>query len=190
MKLNNYDFGTDFQAMMNRALSIAKDAGKLYGIDFKGIAADSISISLEKGQLSHIWIHTQHDGRMVRCAITGTGHALYAWEDKRGWVTYTPAPVQKSEPKKPSKMTYGTGYFDTTGHRVFCTTLGWDGKDYEGKGRSFPEWTFFSKYGSRFDGRSFIRIYDRSHKCYCFLEVTERRSDNNIRIADYACCLD
>lgn len=89
-----------------------------------------------------------------------------------------------------SKMTYGSGFFNITGHKVFATTLGWDGKDYEGEGRYFQEWAYFSKYENAKQGRSYIRIYDRSHKCYCFLEVTNRRSKHNICIADCTCCLD
>lgn len=87
-------------------------------------------------------------------------------------------------------MNITIGRFEATGKRVFTTTVGWDGKDYEGKGRSFPAWRLIAssplKYADDMSKTVYIRIYDRSHRCYCFLEVTDRLSDAGIPVAEYA----
>lgn len=88
MKLNNIEFGYDFQVMMSHALVLARETGKPYGIDFKGIDTDNINLSLEKGKLAHLWIHTQHEGQLFRCAITETDCGLFVWTDGRGWIAY------------------------------------------------------------------------------------------------------
>lgn len=185
MKINNIFVSTDFQALMKNALTLARLEGEKYGINFKGVNADNINISIEKGELLHVWIHTQHAGKSVRFEVTSDSCKLFQWSDKKGWIEYV-----DDTPKK-EKQEKEMGGFSQTGKKVFCTTLGWDGKDYDGIGRLFPEWKITSPYSAKlFEAKSFIRIYDRSHKCYCFLEVTERLSGAGAKIAQYFTCVD
>ena len=179
MKLNNIEFGADLQAMMNHALVIAKELGKANGINFKGSKSDSINLLLEKGELSHLWVHAKHNGQLFRCAFTETEGRLYVWTDKQGWKPYASA-------KRKIKSSRDMLSFTRTGKRVFCTTLGWDGKDYDGVGRYLPEWKRTGELESE-DTKtaSFIRIYDFHHKCFCFLKVTDKMSKAGAPEAEY-----
>ena len=179
MKLNNIEFGADLQAMMNRALVIAKELGNANGINFNGIKSDSINLSLEKGKLSHLWIHAKHNGQLFRCAFTETEGRLYVWTDKQGWKPYASA-------KRGNKSQRDMLSFTRTGKRVFCTTHGLDGNDYDGTGRYLPEWKHTGELESE-DTKttSFIRIYNFRHKGFCFLKVTDKMSRAGAPEAEY-----
>ena len=71
--------------------------------------------------------------------------------------------------------------FTKTG-RVFATTMGWDGKDYEGIGKTWPCWETPSH-----PGQLFIRIYIPRYKEWGFLKVTSRNSAAGAPIVDFHC---
>ena len=71
--------------------------------------------------------------------------------------------------------------FTKTGH-VFATTLGWDGKDYEGIGKTWPCWESPS-----LPGQLFIRIYMARYKEWGFLKVTDRNSTAGAPIVEFTC---
>ena len=88
------------------------------------------------------------------------------------------APKQKREPETCGDM-IREGY-------VRATTMGWDGKDYEGAGRCFPAW---HKRGAN-DSKTYIRIFNRHHKTWCFLEVLAPEKDGDVARAEFAFSID
>lgn len=85
-----------------------------------------------------------------------------------------PAAKTKREPETCGNMAR-EGY-------VRATTLGWDGKDYEGAGRCFPAW----RKTDNPDGKTYVRIYSRKYKEWCFLVVTDRASDAGMPILEFS----
>ena len=71
--------------------------------------------------------------------------------------------------------------FTKTGH-VFATTLGWDGKDYDGIGKTWPCWETPSH-----PGQLFIRIYIARYKEWGFLKVTDRNSAAGAPVVEFQC---
>lgn len=71
--------------------------------------------------------------------------------------------------------------FTKNGH-VFATTQGWDGKDYDGIGKTWPAWT-----SPTYPGKTFIRIYIARYKEWGFLQVTDRTSSTGAPIVEFAC---
>lgn len=84
----------------------------------------------------------------------------------------------KAAKAKEPKTCHG---FTQTGH-VFATTLGWDGKDYEGIGKTWPCWESPSH-----PGQLFIRIYIARYKEWGFLKVTDRNSAAGAPVVEFQC---
>lgn len=85
--------------------------------------------------------------------------------------------AQRAKAKEPETC-HG---FKKTGH-VFATTLGWDGKDYEGIGKTWPCWETPSH-----PGQLFIRIYIARYKEWGFLKVTSRNSAAGAPVVEFHC---
>jgi len=85
-----------------------------------------------------------------------------------------PAEKQKKEPETCGDMVRA-GY-------VRATTKGWDGKDYEGVGRCFPAW----HKADDPKGKTFVRIYSRKYKEWCFLVVTDQMTEAGVPVVEYA----
>lgn len=66
--------------------------------------------------------------------------------------------------------------YTKTSKKVFATTNGWDGKDYDGEGRLWPVWKCEN------DDKTYVRIYHKRCKVWVFLEPTSRLSKNGVQI--------
>lgn len=72
--------------------------------------------------------------------------------------------------------------FTKTKEKMMVTTNGWDGKQYDGEGTMRDIWV-----NENMPNEKFIRLYNRRHKVYCFLIITDKISKFGANKVEYYC---